>query len=140
MGSGHLAEPLALLRRLGPDDAARPGRHREAAAGGSPRPSRGRARAPRVRGRPARRAAGPLDSGDVAAPEPGADLLAVDAALELLSRVDARKAQVVELRFFGGLSIEETAAALGVSPRTVHTDWAFARAWLYRALSVPDVH
>jgi RNA polymerase sigma factor (TIGR02999 family) len=82
----------------------------------------------------------PLDSVDPAASEPGADLLAVDAALEMLARVDARKAQVVELRFFGGLSIEETASALNVSPRTVHTDWAFARAWLYRTLSAVDVH
>jgi RNA polymerase sigma factor (sigma-70 family) len=75
---------------------------------------------------------------DLAAREPGPDLLAVDAALDLLSRLDARKAQVVELRFFGGLSIEEIAAAIGVSPRTVHTDWAFARAWLYRTLSASD--
>ena len=81
-----------------------------------------------------------LDSIDVAASEPDADLLAVDGALELLSRMDPRKAQVVELRFFGGLSIEETAAALGVSPRTVHSDWAFARAWLYRTLSAQNVH
>lgn len=82
----------------------------------------------------------PLDSVDLAAQEPGADLLAVDAALDMLSRVDARKAQVVELRFFGGLSVAEIAAALDVSPRTVHTDWAFARAWLYRALAEADVH
>jgi RNA polymerase sigma factor (TIGR02999 family) len=82
----------------------------------------------------------PLDSIDVAASEPDPDLLAVDAALELLSRMDPRKAHVVELRFFGGLSIEETAAALGVSPRTVHSDWAFARAWLYRNLSAHNVH
>jgi RNA polymerase sigma factor (TIGR02999 family) len=80
----------------------------------------------------------PLESVDLAAREPGPDLLAVDAALDLLSRLDARKAQVVELRFFGGLSIEEIAAAIGVSPRTVHTDWAFARAWLYRTLSASD--
>ena len=81
----------------------------------------------------------PLESVDLAAREPGAHLLAVDAALDLLSRLDARKAQVVELRFFGGLSIEEIAAAIGVSPRTVHSDWAFARAWLYRTLSASDV-
>jgi RNA polymerase sigma-70 factor, ECF subfamily len=80
----------------------------------------------------------PLDSVNLAAQEPGADLLAVDAALDMLARVDARKAQVVELRFFGGLSVEETAAALGVSARTVHTDWTFARAWLYRALAEGD--
>lgn len=82
----------------------------------------------------------PLESVDLAAREPGADLLAVDAALDLLSRLDARKAQVVELRFFGGMSIEEIAVAIGVSPRTVHSDWAFARAWLYRTLSASDVH
>ena len=52
-----------------------------------------------------------------------------------LAGEDARKARVVELRFFGGLSMEETAEALGVSLRTVHSDWAFARAWLYRTLT-----
>ena len=80
----------------------------------------------------------PIDSVDVAAREPATDLLAVDMALDRLAVEDPRKAQVVELRFFGGLSVEETAAALGVSARTVHTDWAFARAWLFRALSNPD--
>ena len=82
----------------------------------------------------------PLESVDVPANEPGADLLAVDIALETLAAADPRKAQVVELRFFGGLSVEETAAALGVSPRTVHGDWAFARAWLYRHLSAGHAH
>lgn len=76
----------------------------------------------------------PLDTVDVPAPAPGDDLLAVDHALEALAAVDARKAQVVELRFFGGLSIEEVAHTLDVSPRTVQGDWTFARAWLYRAL------
>jgi RNA polymerase sigma factor (TIGR02999 family) len=78
----------------------------------------------------------PLDTIDVPASEPGADVLAVDAALQMLALEDPRKAQVVELRFFGGLSIEETAEALGISARTVHADWAFARAWLYRTLTV----
>ena len=78
----------------------------------------------------------PLDGIDVAGREPAADLLAVDGALELLAAEDPRKAQVVELRFFGGLSVEETAEALGISVRTVHTDWALARAWLYRTLTV----
>ncbi len=82
----------------------------------------------------------PLDTIDVPASEPGADLLAVDAALELLASEDPRKAQVVELRFFGGLSIEETAEALGISARTVHSDWAFARAWLYRTLTAVHAH
>jgi len=77
----------------------------------------------------------PLDGIDVAANGPGADLLDVDGALDLLAREDPRKARVVELRFFGGLSVDETAQALGVSVRTVHSDWAFARAWLYQSLS-----
>ncbi len=80
----------------------------------------------------------PLDGIDVAASEPAADVLAVDMALQMLALEDPRKAQVVELRFFGGLSVEETAEALQVSVRTVHTDWALARAWLYRTLSAVD--
>jgi RNA polymerase sigma factor (TIGR02999 family) len=76
----------------------------------------------------------PLDDVDVAATQPDTDLVAIDRALEELAARDRRKAQVVELRFFGGLSVEETARALSVSERTVHNDWAFARAWLYHAL------
>jgi RNA polymerase sigma-70 factor, ECF subfamily len=76
----------------------------------------------------------PLDRVDIAGTRPDADLVAVDRALEELAAKDARKARVVELRYFGGLSVEETAQALGVSARTVHSDWAFARAWLYSAL------
>lgn len=77
----------------------------------------------------------PLDRVDVAQSVPDADLVAVDDALERLAAHDPRKARVVELRFFGGLSMDETAQALGVSVRTVHNDWTFARAWLYRALT-----
>ena len=77
----------------------------------------------------------PLDHVDVAAIEPDTDLAAVDEALERLAREDARKAHVVELRFFGGLSMEEVASTLGISLRTAQNDWAFARAWLYRALT-----
>jgi RNA polymerase sigma-70 factor, ECF subfamily len=76
----------------------------------------------------------PIDDVDVAVPEPDADLVALDGALERLANEDSRKARVVELRFFGGLSMDEVAQTLGVSLRTVHNDWAFARAWLYRAL------
>jgi RNA polymerase sigma-70 factor (ECF subfamily) len=76
-----------------------------------------------------------LDGVDVPASEPGADLLAVDQALQQLAADHPRKAEIVELRFFGGLSVEETAEALGVSVRTVHSDWAFARAWMYRHLT-----
>ena len=67
--------------------------------------------------------------------DPGlTDLVAVDEALTRLEQSDPRKAQIVSLRYFAGLSVEETAAALGVSPATVKNEWAFARAWLYRAL------
>lgn len=76
----------------------------------------------------------PLESIDVPVDAAGDDLLAVDRALEALAAIDPRKAKVVELRFFGGLSIDEIAEALEISARTVHSDWTFARAWLYRAL------
>ena len=67
--------------------------------------------------------------------EPGADLVALDDALKSLASVDPRKSQVVELRFFGGLTVEETADALQLSPRTVMREWSLAQAWLYRELS-----
>jgi RNA polymerase sigma-70 factor (ECF subfamily) len=63
-----------------------------------------------------------------------ADLVDLHEALERLAEQTPRAARVVEYRFFGGLTVEETGAALGVSPRTVKNDWALARAWLYRAL------
>ncbi|PYV68386.1 MAG: RNA polymerase subunit sigma-70 [Acidobacteria bacterium] len=65
----------------------------------------------------------------------GSELLAVDEALKQLTVVDARKSEVVELRFFGGLTVEETATALGVSEETVMRDWKLAKAWLLRELS-----
>jgi RNA polymerase sigma-70 factor (ECF subfamily) len=76
-----------------------------------------------------------LDDVEVASPEPGPDLVALHDALEALAVEDARKSQVVELRFFGGLTVNETADVLGVSPETVMRDWTFAKAWLLRALS-----
>jgi RNA polymerase sigma-70 factor, ECF subfamily len=60
------------------------------------------------------------------------ELVALDEALERLAQVDARQSRVVELRFFGGLTVEETAEALALSPKTVERDWCVARAWLYR--------
>jgi RNA polymerase sigma factor (TIGR02999 family) len=66
--------------------------------------------------------------------EPGQDLVALDDALDALAAFDARKAQVVEMRFFGGLSVEETAEALNVSVDTVMRDWKLAKAWLLRQL------
>lgn len=62
------------------------------------------------------------------------DLLALDQALDKLSQFDQRKSQVVMLRYFAGLSIEETAGALGLSPATIKNEWAFARAWLHREM------
>ena len=62
------------------------------------------------------------------------DLVALNDTLQALSAQDARKGQVVELRFFGGLSVEETAEVLKVSPETVMRDWKFAKAWLAREL------
>jgi RNA polymerase sigma factor (TIGR02999 family) len=66
---------------------------------------------------------------------PGQDFLALDDALTALAAVDPRKSQVVEMRFFGGLSVEETAEALKVSPETVMRDWKLAKAWLLRELA-----
>ena len=65
----------------------------------------------------------------------GAELVALDEALEAFALVDPRRARVVELRFFGGLSVEETATVLAVNPRTVKRDWRLARAWLRRQLA-----
>jgi RNA polymerase sigma factor (TIGR02999 family) len=70
--------------------------------------------------------------------EPGQDLVALDDALTALSAFDGRKAQVVEMRFFGGLSVEETAEALNVSVDTVMRDWKLAKAWLLRELKQPS--
>jgi RNA polymerase sigma factor (TIGR02999 family) len=64
-----------------------------------------------------------------------ADLIALDDAMNELAKLDARKVQVVEMRFFGGLSVEETAEVLKVSAITVMRDWSTAKAWLYRELS-----
>jgi RNA polymerase sigma factor (TIGR02999 family) len=75
-----------------------------------------------------------LDEALVAGPDASVDLLALDRAIDALARVDARQARVVELRYFGGLSVEETAAALSISPATVKRDWTVARAWLLREL------
>ena len=70
----------------------------------------------------------------IAAEEQSYDLVALDSALDRLAKVDARQSRIVELRFFGGLSVEQTAEVLGISPKTVKRDWAVARAWLHREL------
>ncbi|MGD8494589.1 MAG: ECF-type sigma factor [Gemmatimonadales bacterium] len=94
----------------------------------------------------ARRAAAEKRGGDrrrTTLGDPGFDvdldeLLALDAALDRLERVDPRLRRVVELRFFGGFSVEEAAEALELTPRTIHRDWAKARAWLHTELSERD--
>jgi RNA polymerase sigma factor (TIGR02999 family) len=76
-----------------------------------------------------------LDDAPELAAERAHDLVALDDALDALSRIDERKSRVVEMRFFGGLSVEETAEVLKVSPDTVMRDWRLAKAWLLRELS-----
>jgi RNA polymerase sigma factor (TIGR02999 family) len=76
-----------------------------------------------------------LDEAPEVSQKPRADLVAVDDALNRLAAVDERKSRVVELRYFGGLSVEEAGEVLKVSPETVMRDWKLAKAWLLRALS-----
>jgi RNA polymerase sigma factor (TIGR02999 family) len=76
-----------------------------------------------------------LDDVAVLSPERGADLIALDFALERLAAIDRRKSRIVEMRYFGGLSVEETADVLGISPITVKRDWLVAKAWLRREIS-----
>jgi len=76
-----------------------------------------------------------LEEAAVVSGERASDLVALDDAMNALARIDSRKMQVVEMRFFGGLSVEETAEVLKVSPLTVMRDWSTAKAWLYRELT-----
>jgi RNA polymerase sigma factor (TIGR02999 family) len=75
-----------------------------------------------------------FDEALVVTNEPGTDFVALDDALEALAKFDERKSRVIEMRFFGGLSVEETAAVLKVSPATVMGDWRLAKAWLKREM------
>ncbi|HLV87775.1 MAG TPA: sigma-70 family RNA polymerase sigma factor [Candidatus Sulfotelmatobacter sp.] len=75
-----------------------------------------------------------LDEAFVFSEQQGDELLAINDSLEKLTKVDPRQARVVELRFFGGLTVEEAAQVLGVSPKTVKRDWNVAKAWLYADL------
>ena len=76
-----------------------------------------------------------LDEATLLSSEKGTDIVALDEALLSLTELDERQSRVVELRFFGGLSIEETAEVLKISPGTVRRDWSLARAWLHRELT-----
>jgi RNA polymerase sigma factor (TIGR02999 family) len=85
----------------------------------------------------AKRGAGltvPLDEAHDRADVPATDVLALDAALDKLASLDKRQSELVELRFFGGLTVDETAAVLRIAPVTVKRDWALAKTWLYREL------
>jgi len=75
-----------------------------------------------------------LDEALVTSEEKGADLLALDEALERLAAIDQRQSRVVELRVFAGLTLEETAQALNISPSTVRREWSMAKAWLHRQI------
>jgi RNA polymerase sigma factor (TIGR02999 family) len=97
----------------------------------------------RQRGYQKRGAAAPhlsLDESLTISSQPDPNLLALDETLQRLTAMDPRKAQVVELRFFGGLSVEEAAAALGVSPETVMRDWKLAKVWLFREMNREEQH
>ena len=76
-----------------------------------------------------------LDGVLVASPERGADMLALDEALQRLAALNPRQSQVVELRYFGGLTEEQVGQVIKVSPRTVRSDWRLAKVWLYRELN-----
>jgi RNA polymerase sigma-70 factor (ECF subfamily) len=94
-----------------------------------------------ARRQPHRKAAAqqvPLDQAIEASPKRSPDLVALDDALNALAAFDPRKCQIVELRFFGGLSVEETAEALQVAPITVMREWNKAKAWLYDELSAKN--
>ena len=98
---------------------------------------RARARKAAKRGGEPRRVT--LDEGLVSAAAPDVDMLALDEALTRLAALDPEQARIVELRYFGGLTVEETAEVVGISPATVKRQWAMARAWLKRAVdSAPD--
>jgi RNA polymerase sigma-70 factor (ECF subfamily) len=80
----------------------------------------------------------PLNEALVFSPEHSEELVRLDEALDRLSKLDPRQGQIVELRFFGGLSVEETAQFIGVSPKTVKRDWAVAKVWLHGELRRTD--
>lgn len=90
---------------------------------------------PRVQGESVRHVS--LEEALTVAAEQDTDLVALDEALVQLAELDPRKARIVELRFFGGMTVEETASFLGVSPATTVREWNKAKAWLYRELSTP---
>ena len=80
----------------------------------------------------------PLDEAADLSVEQAVDITAIDEALKSLSAIDPRKSRIVELKFFGGLSIDETAEVMSLSTATVEREWRSAKAWLYRRLAMRD--
>ncbi|XHC26922.1 MAG: ECF-type sigma factor [Phycisphaerales bacterium] len=141
-GAGHTFQPTALVHevwlRLGDGDYRWNDRtHFLRTAAQAMRRllvDSARARNAAKRGGNGRRVHAELEHLDVAVPEPDFDLVALDAALDHLEAMDARKADIVRLRFFAGLTIEETAIALGIGRTTVKDEWTHARLWLLREM------
>ncbi len=147
----HTLQPTALvheayMRLLGPDGAQTPWENRAHFFGAAARAIRrilvdhARARDSLKRGGGAAKVS--IDSVSIAVADDasgsgssGVDLLALDKALARLAEMDRQKATIVELRFFGGLTVEETARSLGVSESTIAREWQFARVWLHRELT-----
>jgi len=137
--AGHTLSPTALvheayLRLIGPANAAGfegRGHFFAAAAEAMRRILVDRARRVQSEKRGGRFDRLDLDAERLMAPERSKELLALDEALDQLARHDARKAKLVELKYFAGLSLEAAAAVLGVSPATADRDWAYARSWLH---------
>lgn len=143
--AGHTLQPTALvheayLRLLGSGDVKWAGRrHFFAAAANAMRRilvERARRVATKKRGGGGARI--PVEEAELRIPEEPEDVIALDAALERLMNVDRRKYDVVTLRFFSGLTIDETARVLDVSAATVKNDWNFARAWLLKEIGPPE--
>ena len=142
---GHTLQPTALvheayLRLLGTDDGNERCWENKAHFFGAAALSMRRILVERARRQQADRHGGgrarlDLTGLDVADHETSIDLLALDEALHRLEAYDERKARIVTLRYFAGMTIEQTAKAIGIAPATVKTDWQFARAWLHRELA-----
>ena len=127
------AAAAQAMRRIRIDDARKRGRLKRGGSGKGERPEDPSVPHPQKGWGTPKRV--PLEEIPAVSGEDPAELIALDGALTKLERLDARKAELVNLRYFAGLTIDETAAALGVSPRMVDKEWSLARAWLHRELT-----
>lgn len=142
--TGHTLQPTALIHEafLRMVDSSSPWQNRAHFFGAAARAMR-RVLVDHARSRSALKRSGAglrvtFEELSVAAPDPGVDLLALEEALAALEERDGRLVRMVELRYFGGFSIDETAQILGVSPATVKRDWQYARAWLLERVGGPS--